>query len=146
MADTRVQLEVEDWIRQEWLPKKYGQPFRRERLRLAPGGVFDFDAVSADNTMVANISTSSGITSGGKYPTAKVQKLRADILFLTMVKAEKKLIILTEKDMFTLCEKEKENGRIPQGIEFVHVKLPDNLAIFLRDAKKKASKEVYPRA
>ena len=72
MADTRVQLEVEDWVRREWLPLKYNQKFSRERLRLTAGGVFDFDAVSSDNTIVANISTSSGITSGGRNPAAKI--------------------------------------------------------------------------
>ena len=85
MADSRVQLETEDWVRREWLPRQFNQSFRRERLRLAPGGVFDFDAVSADDQIVANISTSSGITFGGHNPSAKVQKLRADMLFLLMV-------------------------------------------------------------
>jgi hypothetical protein len=40
MADTRMQLEVEDWVRREWMPGKFGQPFFRERVRLSPGGVF----------------------------------------------------------------------------------------------------------
>ena len=46
MADTRVQLEVEDWVRRNWMPEQYGIRFSRERLRLRSGGVFDFDAVS----------------------------------------------------------------------------------------------------
>ena len=29
MADTRVQLEAEDWIRREWLPRQFNQQFRR---------------------------------------------------------------------------------------------------------------------
>ncbi len=49
MADTRIQIQVEDWIRRNWMPKKFGQKFHRERLQLSSGGVFDFDAVSADN-------------------------------------------------------------------------------------------------
>ena len=44
MADTRTQAQVEDWVRKDWMPRKFGQQFRRERLRLACGGVFDFDA------------------------------------------------------------------------------------------------------
>ena len=145
MADTRVQLEVEDWIRREWLPTKFNQQFRRERLRLSAGGVFDFDAVSSDNTIVANISTSSGITSGGKNPSGKIQKLRADMLFLLMVKAEKRLIVLTEKGMYDLCLKEKSNGRVPLEIEFVLVEIPEMLAASLHNAKSIASKEVSPR-
>ena len=43
MADTRVQLEVQDWVRQEWMPTKYGMNFYRERLKIRSGGVFNFD-------------------------------------------------------------------------------------------------------
>ncbi|MCJ7791846.1 MAG: hypothetical protein MUP49_05520 [Dehalococcoidia bacterium] len=86
-------------------------------------GFVEFDAVSADDTIAANISTSSGITSGGKYPSAKIQKLRADMLFLLMTKAEKKLIVLTEKDMYELCLKEEAKGRVPKEIEFLHAEL-----------------------
>ncbi len=145
MADTHIQLEAEDWIRREWLPIKYNQQFRRERLRLNSGGVFDFDAVSSDNTIVANISTSSGITSGGKNPSGKIQKLRTDMLFLLLVKAEKRLIVLTEKGMYDLCLKEKSNGRVPLEVEFVLVELPESLAKLLQDAKSIASKEVSPK-
>jgi hypothetical protein len=144
MADTRIQLEAEDWVRREWLPKQFNQPFRRERLRLKPGGVFDFDAVSYDDTIVANISTSSGITAGGKNPAAKIQKIRADMLFLLMVRAEKRLVILTEKDMYELCRKEKTNGRVPEEIEFLHAELPVALVMALKEAKKKAADEVSP--
>jgi hypothetical protein len=145
MADTRVQLEVEDWVRREWLSKKYKQKFSRERLRLTAGGVFDFDAVSSDNNIVANISTSSGLTSGGKSPAAKLQKLRADMLFLMMATAKTKLIVLTEKDMFVLCLKEKESGRVPTEIEFILVELPEELAKSLKEAKKVASNEMSTR-
>jgi len=142
MADTRVQLEAEDWVRCEWLPRQFNQQFRRERLRLTAGGVFDFDAVSADDSIVANISTSSGVTAGGKNPAAKIQKLRADMLFLLMIQAKKRLIILTEKDMYELCRKEKVNGRVPNEIDFLLAELPDALAAALREAKRKASDEV----
>lgn len=145
MADSRVALEAEDWVRREWLSQKYGQKFHRERLQLNAGGVFDFDAVSEDNTIIANISTSGGITSGSNIPSAKLQKLRADMLFLIMVEAEKKLIILTEKDMFDLCQKEKQNGRVPLEIEFVQAELPDTLAKSLKEARAVASKEVSPQ-
>src|SRR3989344_9497502 len=104
MADTRIQLEVEDWIRREWLPQKYGQSFRRERLRLDAGGFFDFDAVSADNFIVISISTSSASTAGGKGGAGKLQKLRADMLFLGMAEAQKRIIVLTERDMYQLCQ------------------------------------------
>ena len=144
LADTRIQLEAEDWVRREWLPEQYGQKFRRERLRLNSGGVFDFDAVSTDDSIVVSISTSSASTSGGKGGAGKLQKLRADMLFLNMAEAQKRIIALTERDMYELCEKEKRDGRVPLNIDFVYAKLPENLAIRLMEAKKFASSEVSP--
>src|SRR6266404_9696240 len=67
MAHTGVQLEVEDWVRREWLPQEFGQRFSRERLKLTPGGFFDFDAVSADEKIVASISTSAARTATGNH-------------------------------------------------------------------------------
>jgi hypothetical protein len=65
MADTRCQLECEDWVRQDWMPQRFGQSFHRDRVRLSSGGFFDFDGVSADGATIATISTSGAKTSGG---------------------------------------------------------------------------------
>ena len=81
MADTRVQLEVEDWVRREWMPHKLGQQFSRERVRLSSGGVCDFDAVSSDRRIVAAISTSGAVTAGGKHAVGKLLKIRSDCFF-----------------------------------------------------------------
>jgi hypothetical protein len=104
MADTRVQLEVEDWVRRNWMGPQYGTSFSRERLRLRSGGVFDFDAVSLDQSIVATISTSGSKTAGGKYAVGKMLKLRSDMLFLTMVNAKRRIMVLTERDMCDQCE------------------------------------------
>jgi hypothetical protein len=64
MADPRVQLEVEDWVRQQWMPTKFGMGFYRERLKIRSGGVFDIDAVSGDKSIVAAISTAPAYLSG----------------------------------------------------------------------------------
>jgi hypothetical protein len=63
-----MQLEVEDWVRRNWMPTQYGAKFSRARLRLRSGGVFDFDAVSEDHSIMASISTSgaSGNQGSGK--------------------------------------------------------------------------------
>jgi hypothetical protein len=142
MANTQVQLEVEKWIRSEWMPKKFGQNFTPKHMQLITGGYFDFDAVNQDDSIVANISTSSAKTSGGKIGTAKIQKLRSDMLFLIMVKSNQKLIILSEKDMLELCLKEKRNGRVPNEIEFLHAEIPETLQQMVREAKKIAAQEV----
>lgn len=46
MAGTRVQLDVEDWVRRNWMASHFEMKFSRERLPLRSGGVFDFDARS----------------------------------------------------------------------------------------------------
>ena len=141
MADTRIQLEVEDWVRRNWMPSEFGAKFSRERLRLRSGGVFDFDAVSEDHSIVATISTSGAKTSGGKHAVGKILKLRSDMLFLTMVNAKRRIIILTERDMCDQCEKEAAGGRVPPEIEFVCAIIPDDLRSRLVAARLTASRE-----
>ena len=141
MADTRVQLEVEDWVRQQWMPSQFGVTFYRERLKIRSGGVFDFDAVSGDKCIVATISTSGAKTSGGKHAVGKILKLRSDMLFLTMVEAKRRVVILTEQDMYEQCLKEKAGGRVPPEIEFAFAALPEELNARLVAARQNASVE-----
>jgi hypothetical protein len=145
MADTRCQLECEDWVRQDWMPQRFGEKFHRDRVRLTSGGVFDFDAVSGDGTTVATISTSNAKTSGGKLAVGKLMKVRSDMLFLILAAPRRAAVILTERDMYELCEKEKEAGRAPRHIEFHHAPLPPDLAAKLKAAKQVSSDEVSPR-
>ena len=139
--DTRIQLEVEDWVRRNWMPSHFGMRFSRERLALRSGGVFDFDAVSEDHSIVATISTSGAKTSGGKHAVGKMVKLRSDMLFLTMVQAKRRVIVLTERDMCDHCEKEAEGGRVPPEIEFACAIIPGELRVKLVAARLRASTE-----
>jgi hypothetical protein len=145
MADTRVQLEVEDWVRTNWMKETYGQKFGRERVKLRSGGKFDFDAVSSDDEIVATISTSASITSGGKHGVGKMMKIRSDMLFLTMADAKRRLVVLTEKDMFDKCLAEVAGGRVPPEIEFALAEIPDELREKLKKARKASSDEVQPK-
>src|SRR5438045_3841283 len=77
--------------------------FYRERVKLTSGGVFDFDAVSADKSVIASISTSGLRTASGNLATGKMMKLRSDMLYLLMTNATRKIIILCETDMHALC-------------------------------------------
>jgi hypothetical protein len=141
MADTRIQLAVEDWVRRNWMVSHFGMKFSRERMSLRSGGVFDFDAVSEDHSIVATISTSGSKTSGGKYAVGKMLKLRSDIPFLTMVEATRRLIVLTERDMYDQCEHEVAGGRVPPEIEFASAIIPDELRLRLVAARLRASEE-----
>lgn len=146
MADTRVQLEVEDWVRTSWMAEKFGTKFRRERLLLRSGGKFDFDAVSADDSIIATISTSNSLTAGGKHGVGKMMKLRSDMLFLILAKASRRLVVLTERDMYERCLAEAEGGRVPPEVEFVLADIPADLRTRLIAAKAKSSSEVSPQS
>jgi hypothetical protein len=146
MADTRIQLEVEDWVRDQWMPKRFGQRFNRNRLPLTSGGVFDFDAVSEDRKMAACISTSGGKTARGKHAVGKLLKLRSGMLFLGLAREpERRFIILTEQHMYDVCSKEKKGGRVPENIEFELAEIPEESRERLDSARENASKEVSPR-
>jgi hypothetical protein len=127
------------------MPKFFGTRFRRERLTLRSGGKFDFDAVSDDDRIVATISTSNSFTAGGKHAVGKLMKLRSDMLFLSMAEAERRVIVLTESDMYERCIAEKNGGRVPREVEFVLAQIPNELRLRLQSAKAASSKEVSPK-
>lgn len=144
MANTLVQLEVEDWVRREWMPSKFETKFSRERVRLSSGGVCDFDAVSADGKIVAAISTSGALTASGKYAVGKMLKIRSDMYFLLLAQAERRIVVLTERSMYEQCMKEASGGRVPSSIEFVNAIIPNDLDTRLRASRSIASLEVLP--
>ncbi|MCA9277666.1 MAG: hypothetical protein H6815_02655 [Phycisphaeraceae bacterium] len=146
MADSRVRLQVEDWVRTEWLRTHFNQHFGRERLVLEAGGVFDFDAVSLDKSIVAVISTSGALTSSGKQASAKLHKIRADMLFLMMLPScRNRLVVLTEKSMYDRLIREKEIGRVPEAINFLHAEIPSDLRASLDAAHNDSSDEIRVR-
>ena len=144
MADTRAHRLVEDWIAGQWLPDRFDQAFSETQIRLSSGGVFNFDAASEDREILANISTSNLKTGRGKYGTGKVHKIRSDIYFLLLARATRKLILLTEPDMYDWWLKEAARGRVPPEIGFQHVTIPDDLDAALQASRRRASREVTP--
>ncbi len=142
MANTRTQREVELWVRDTWLPGAFKQPFAKKRVRLIPGGAFEFDAVSEDGHVAVTISTSRHRTSSGRAGAGKFNKIRSDILFLTMVEARRRVVVLTEADMFRACQTQKTAGRLPTSVEFLHARVPPALAKRLRRARRTSSREV----
>jgi hypothetical protein len=102
--------------------------FSRERLRLSPGGIFDFDAVSEDESIICCISTSVGETTGGNRATSKLSKMKADVLHLILIPGEKKkVMVFTDSDMASLLKGEQANGRIPSDIEILISNLPTDI-------------------
>jgi len=145
MANTRIQIEVEDWICKNWLPAKFGQRFHRDRLRLISGGVFDYDAVSEDGRIVIVVSTSGARTSSGKYGAGKMMKIRSDLYFLLLVQADRRVIVFTEREMLDQFKKELDGGRIPKEIEYYLADIPDDLRVKLEAARRFSIDEMAPR-
>lgn len=146
MADTRVQVEVEDWVRRQWLPSQLNQQFFRERVQLSSGGMFDYDAVSADKRTIVSISTSGSITSSGKHAVGKLQKIRADMFFMLLTpNVDRKIMVFTEKDMCERCNAEVVAGRAPKEIEFMYAEIPNALQAKLVESRDKAAREVKPQ-
>ncbi len=146
MADTSVQGEAERYIRQHILPDKYGCEFEKRVMRLKGGGEFAFDAVSTDGKIVACISTSSGYTASGKRGTAKLFKIRSDVLWFYMLPQmpPRALLVFTDQTMIDLVEEELTKGRFPKDLEIVKVDLPEELAKRVRASQEQASREVMP--
>jgi hypothetical protein len=142
MASTLIQRKCEQWIIDKWLPEKYGMTFTKQRLRMHGGGLFEFDAVSSDLKIIANVSTATACTHRGSVASGKKSKLRADCLMLQLGSGEKKLMILTEPCLYELAIKEQKVGRLPLDIEICHAVLPQRLRIELEKAREKASQEV----
>lgn len=144
MADSKIQKQVEKWIREQWLPTQFRCTFRETNVKLVPGGSFKFDAVSDDDKIVALISTSRSRTSTGNKARGQINKLRADILFLTMLsKKKERVLIFSERDLYEEIEREQKNARrLPKGIKLMHVVLPEKLDFKLAIARERASKEM----
>lgn len=145
MADTRAQKNAETWLLGHALPEVFGTPFSGRKVVLAWGGKFEFDAVSADGSIVVNISTSSARTARNKLATAKIQKIKCDTLYLLHARdAKKRVLVFTEADMQHHFEKEVRNGRFPKGVKLLHIALPEALQREVERARKVASDETSP--
>lgn len=145
MADTSVHVAVENWVRETWMAEKLAQPFTKRCVRLTSGGEFEFDAVSADGSTVACISTSAHKTSGGRNGMGKFFKLRSDMLYLMLAEgATRRLLVLTEPCMYEECLRERRNGRLPLDVEFLLAELPKDLRELLTPSRERASREVRP--
>lgn len=144
MADSKCQLEAEVWIREAWLPEKFGQRFTKQRLRLEPGGLFEFDGVSEDGRIAVTISTCGGETTGGNKAKPKLNKIRSDILFLSLVNVTRRVVVFSCSKMHALCEAEMRGGRLPTSVEILLAQVPAEMEAALAAARLVAGREVSP--
>jgi hypothetical protein len=130
MADASIAVkDVEEWIRNEFLPKKYKQAFTKRKLGLQSGGEIYFDAVSEDGTIVCFITVTASRTPGEKPGSDMLAKIRSDALWAISLseKPETVLFAFTDASMIELVKKEKEHGRFPKNIKTLLVKLPGEI-------------------
>lgn len=147
MANTSAQHSAEKWIVSHFLPAHFkGTSFSDRKLTLKWGGQFAFDAVSEDGKAVGLISTSAAHIASGKAAIAKLQKLKADALYLLIVNDAKQLLmVFTEESMFNHFEKQKKSGRFPPEITFLLASLPEDIYALVLAARHIASSETSPQ-
>ena len=141
MANTNYLKEIECWVRDNQLPRKFpSYQFNKRFLELITGGRHEFDAVSKDVSIVAGIKTHSWTTRGGNKPAGKKANLYQELYFLNLVEAKKKYLVLTNEDTYDNFKHESD-GKIANGIEIVFCQLPPDMRRKVADVQKKASEE-----
>ena len=125
MADSSIATkEIENWIRNEFLSRKYGQAFAKCKLGVQSGAQIEFDAVSEDGAIVCIISTSPVKTADGLFDTNALTKVREKALWTISLNEKPETIVFacTDKSMLELVKKETDNGRFPKHIKTLLVK------------------------
>ena len=118
MANTAMlRYKVEPVIR-ERLAVEFGRPFVSRILTLPGGAQREFDAVSADGTVVVSIKTSSGLTSGGNLPGGKINSCIADLYYLGLIDAAVRRLVLTNPAFYDIFMT-RMRGAVAPGIEVV---------------------------
>jgi hypothetical protein len=147
MAGTGAYTEAEAWIRTNSLQAKFGQQFEKRFLKVGvrsdgTDATHEFDAVSADGTIVTSIKAHSGKTSGNRNPVGKINSTFTEVLFLGLVKeAKKKYLVLTDPEFHSIF-RNKSDGKLPEGVELLHLPLPPEIQARVNEDKKKASLEM----
>jgi hypothetical protein len=147
MVNTRqLTTAVEDHVR-DVLSAEHQTVFRRQRVRLQPGGYHEFDAVSENGRLVASIKTASiGAAAGdtaGRHPAGKVTNCLAELYFLSLARAHRKFLVLTSAD-FHRRFLEAMAGKIPNGVAILHIPLPPQLQARVDAVQQVAIDETQP--
>jgi len=142
MTDTSAMNRAETWIREEELPRLFGQPFSQRRVTHSYGGIFIPDAVSEDGKIAVCVSTSTARTGRGNFGVAKHNKILKDCYFLEKLPVERRILIFTERSMYESVLSYRDVLRhIGPEIEILHVQLPPALATEVSAVRAKASRE-----
>lgn len=99
-----------------------------------------FDGISLDRDIVVKIINHSGYTSGGKLPVGKIKSTFADCYFLSLTKANMKILALTNKEYFYIFQ--KESYGLLNDIVLKYIELPDDLMKIAQEVARTASAEM----
>lgn len=143
MADsTYYKPHVEPYVRAE-LGRIHGVRFESRILTLTIGGTHEFDAVAEDESIVASIKSPSGKTKRGKRPAAKYSTCLAELYFLSLIEAPKRMLVLTTPEWHAMFERHIE-GRLAPGLSVELLKLSPELQNEVDRHRDVASDEVSP--
>ncbi len=141
MANTAIlRTKVEPVVR-AGLAREFTQPFSSQVLGLRGGATREFDAVSADGTVVVSIKTSSGLTSGGHIPAGKINGCIADLYYLSLLDAPVRRLVLTNPEFYEIFVK-RMVGALPDGVEVRLIRLPPELQAEVDRVIREASDEI----
>ena len=138
---SKLKTIVESYIR-KCLEQKHGKKFEGSEipLDLITGGVHRFDAVSNDRTIVAGIKSFS-VRETGKVGVGVIKSAFTELYFLSLVKAEKKLLIFTNEEFYNLFSK-RALGKVLPDTEIVLCPLSDELALEIAVVNENARREI----
>lgn len=141
MVNTRrLTTAVEDHVR-DVLSAEHQVVFRRQRVKLQPGGYHEFDAVSDNGRVVASVKTAAGGRS--RHPAGKVASCLAELYFLSLVRAHRKYLVLTSADFHRMFLTAMA-GKIPNGVEIVHIPLPADVQSRVAAVQEAGTDETQP--
>jgi hypothetical protein len=143
MANTSAQLKAaEEYVRIK-MESIFGTSFEKKKLKLITGGEFEFDAVSANESIVAVISTSKLKTSSKNHGVGKVKKILSDALYLLNVNAHFRIMIFTDDEMFKhFIKLQKDKNQLQNNLLIMCIELDVTVQKKVDRARKNASKEM----
>jgi hypothetical protein len=143
VANTRILTTmVENHVRQA-LSERHGLSFEKQFLPLTTGGRHEFDAVAVDGSIVASIKSASGLTARGNVPSGKITDSIAELYFLSLVEAPRRMLMLTTPEFHQILCKKLE-GKVAPGLEIVCEPLPPDVQAKVERVQRNASVEVFP--
>jgi hypothetical protein len=140
MVSTRqLTTAVADHVR-DVLSAQYQTVFRRQRLRLQPGGYHEFDAVSENGRVVASVKTAAG---GGRHPAGAAANCLAELYFLSNAQARRRILVLTSPEFHELFRTAMA-GKIPNNVEIIHIPLPPDVESRVAAVQRSGTDETQP--